>query len=92
MNIPRRSISLLSLSLLNQNKKIKPIRKFRPLMGGGFLNGERKSDAGEQRSEIDSVCFSFRIVKIWIYSHLTADFPLMDGYSEAVADLFIICL
>lgn len=58
----------------------------------GFLNGERKSDAGEQRFEIDSVCFSFRIVKIWIYSHLAADFPLMDGYSEAVADLFIICL
>ena len=57
-----------------------------------FLNGERKSDAGEQRFEIDSVCFSFRIVKIWIYSHLAADFPLMDGYSEAVAGLFIICL
>jgi hypothetical protein len=31
-------------------------------------------------------------LKIWIYSHLTADFPLMDGYSEAVAGLFIICL
>lgn len=59
---------------------------------GGILNGERKFDAREQRSEIDSVCFSFRIVKIWIYSHLTADFPLMDGYSEAVAGLFIICL
>ena len=58
----------------------------------GFLNGERKSDAGEQRFEIDSVCFSFRIVKIWIYSHLAADFPLMDGYSEAVAGLFTICL
>ena len=42
--------------------------------------------------EIDSVCFSFRIVKIWIYSHLAADFPLMDGYSEAVAGLFTICL
>ena len=37
---------------------------------GGILNGERKSDAREQRSEIDSVCFSFRIVKIWIYSLL----------------------
>ena len=56
------------------------------------MNGERKFGAREQRSEIDSVCFSFRIVKIWIYSHLTADFPLMDGYSEAVAGLFIICL
>ena len=32
------------------------------------------------------------VLKIWIYSHLTADFPLMDGYSEAVAGLFIICL
>lgn len=53
----------------------------------GILNGERKSDAREQRSEIDSVCFSFRIVKIWMYSHLAADFPLMDGYSEAVAGL-----
>lgn len=59
---------------------------------GGILNGERKADAGEQRFEIDSVCFSFRIVKIWIYSHLAADFPLMDGYSEAVAGLFTICL
>lgn len=59
---------------------------------GGILNGERKSDAREQRFEIDSVCFSFRIVKIWIYSRLAADFPLMDGYSEAVAGLFTICL
>ncbi len=32
------------------------------------------------------------VLKIWIYFHLTADFPLMDGYSEAVAGLFIICL
>ena len=30
--------------------------------------------------------------KIWIYFHLAADFPLMDGYSEAVAGLFTICL
>lgn len=57
---------------------------------GGILNGERKSDAREQRSEIDSVCFSFRIEDM--DSHLTADFPLMDGYSEAVAGLFTICL
>lgn len=28
---------------------------------GGILNGERKSDAREQRFEIDSVCFSFRM-------------------------------
>ena len=27
------------------------------------------------------------VLKIWIYSHLAADFPLMDGYSEAVAGL-----
>lgn len=54
---------------------------------GGILNGERKSDAREQRSEIDSVCFSFRIVKIWIYSHLAANFPFLDDYSEAMAGL-----
>lgn len=57
----------------------------------GFLNGERKSDAGEQRSEIDSVCFSFRIEDMDIFLP-AADFPLMDGYSEAVAGLFTICL
>lgn len=92
MNIPRRSISLLSLSLLIRNKENKNPFKIRLNEWAVFLNGERKSDAGEQRFEIDSVCFSFRIVKIWIYSHLAADFPLMDGYSEAVAGLFTICL
>lgn len=34
---------------------------------GGILNGERKSDAREQRSEIDSVCFSFRIEDMDIF-------------------------
>ena len=58
---------------------------------GGILNGERKSDAREQRSEIDSVCFSFRIEDMDIFLP-AADFPLMDGYSEAVAGLFTICL
>ena len=34
---------------------------------GEILNGERKSDAREQRSEIDSVCFSFRIEDMDIF-------------------------
>ena len=58
---------------------------------GGILNGERKSDAESSGPKLTAYVF-LSVLKIWIYSHLTADFPLMDGYSEAVAGLFTICL
>lgn len=43
------------------------ISAVRTAQWAGFLNGERKADAREQRSEIDSVCFSFRIEDMDIF-------------------------